>query len=311
MKKIFPLAALPFCLAISACGGGDDGGSSAGPAIKLSYSGAPLVKAQQAKAMASVDVAIGASASSSASVADAQATIDALSQAFKARGADIGVYPGVIDGTALHQLVMAENGGVPPTGDELDRTTTNISEWTLVNFQLDDMSGYIDTPAREAAVAQFARDLAIYTAREYMRGRVVFAALPIVSCAPSKTIPMTDSSGGRSMKTVYTASDELHYAIASRAKYETTVSGPNGVARWDVRLFQTIGGVRPTVEHMGGDCNTPDKETRDAYIAAIVDPLVERYKIALDTIDKCKHKPEAIPEYERAGQCWGIAPEKK
>ncbi|MFG7003168.1 hypothetical protein ACGYV2_33200, partial [Burkholderia pseudomallei] len=84
-----------------------------------------------------------------------------------------------------------------------------------------------------------------------------------------------------------------------------------GVARWDVRLFQTIGGVRPTVEHMGGDCNTPDKETRDAYIAAIVDPLVERYKIALDTIDKCKHKPEAIPEYERAGQCWGIAPEKK
>ncbi|MDA0560310.1 hypothetical protein [Burkholderia pseudomallei] len=311
MKKILACMALPLCLAVSACGGGDDGGSSAGPAIKLSYSGVPMVRAQQAKAMASTNAAVGASAGSSVTAADAQATIDALSQAFKARGADIGVYPGVIDGTALHQLVMAENGGIPPTGDELDRATTDISEWALVNFQLDDMSGYIDTPAREAAVAQFARDLAIYTAREYMKGRVVFAALPIVSCAPSKTIPVTDSSGSSSVKTVHTASHELDYAIASKAKYETTVSGPNGVARWDVRLFQTIGGARPTAEHMGGDCNTPDKETRDAYIAAIADPLVERYKIALDTIDKCKHNPEAIPEYERAGQCWGIVPEKK
>lgn len=50
---------------------------------------------------------------------------------------------------------------------------------------------------------------------------------------------------------------------------------------------------------------------RDAHIASIVDPLVERYKVALDTINKCKYNPESIPEDGRSAQCWGIEPVKE
>lgn len=114
-----------------------------------------------------------------------QATIDALQAAFKARGADIGVYPGVVDGAALHQLVMAENGGVGPTHDEVFNANVNVSEWVLMNFEFDDMTGYIDTPEKQAAVDQFKQDLAVYGAREYMKGRVVHAVLPIVSASRS------------------------------------------------------------------------------------------------------------------------------
>lgn len=47
---------------------------------------------------------------------------------------------------------------------------------------------------------------------------------------------------------------------------------------------------------------------RDAHIAST---LVERYKVALDTINKCKYNPEAIPEDGRSAQCWGIEHVKK
>ncbi|MBN3832573.1 hypothetical protein [Burkholderia sp. Ac-20344] len=45
---------------------------------------------------------------------------------------------------------------------------------------------------------------------------------------------------------------------------------------------------------------------KDAYLARIVDPLVDRYMAALDTINNRKYSPEAIPENGRSAQCWGI-----
>lgn len=184
MKKTL-IAAMLAGLALSACGGGDSSTSTAsGPAIRLTYSGVPLGATQRARAMAaSADVSSAASVPG-ASNGDAQATIAALQEAFKARGAEIGVYPGVIDGTALHQLVMAEGNGVGPTADEIAKANVNISEWVLVNFALDDMTGYIDTEEKDAKFTQFIKDMRIYAGREYLKGRVVFAALPNVSCAP-------------------------------------------------------------------------------------------------------------------------------
>lgn len=231
-----------------------------------------------------------------ASAGDAQPTIAALQDAFKARGADIGVYPGVVNGTKLHDIVMAENGGVGPTQDEIYASKVSISSWTLINFEYDDMSGYIDTPEKKAVADQFANDLRVFAGREYLKGNVVFAARPIVSCLPDK-VSSTPDAGGY-YREYMPASRALYNAISAMG------SGGSGLI--------AIGGILTTEPaHMGGGCETPDQAMRDAHLASIVDPLVERYKVALDTINKCKYNPEAIPEDGRSAQCWGIEPVKK
>ncbi|MGN7985127.1 hypothetical protein [Burkholderia sp. 22313] len=287
-----------FCVAaaLSACGGGDDTASTnAGPAIRMTYSGNPIITARVARAMAAAD----ASSPAVPSPPSAQATIDALQAAFKARGADVGVYPGVIDGSTLHQLVQAENGGVGPTQADVINANTNITEWVLMNFQLDDMTGYVDTPEKRAAVDQFQSDLQIYAAREYLKGRVVHAVLPIVSCQPSQTERVVDANGGVTVQEHFTASRELYGAI-------------NAASSRGVVGFRTVGGLwQSDPAHMGADCSTPDQATQDAQIDSIVEPLTINYKAALETIDQCKHNPESIPEYIRAAQCWGIEPVKK
>lgn len=296
MKKTL-IAAMLAGLALSACGGGDSSTSTAsGPAIRLTYSGVPLGATQRARAMAaSADVSSAASVPG-ASNGDAQATIAALQEAFKARGAEIGVYPGVIDGTALHQLVMAEGNGVGPTADEIAKANVNISEWVLVNFALDDMTGYIDTEEKDAKFTQFIKDMRIYAGREYLKGRVVFAALPNVSCAPAKVVRSVNESGYIVEKKYVSTTEALYFAL---------------LGSWGDGL-QPIGGIMKTdPAHMGVDCETPDQVAKDAYLASIVDPLVDRYRTALDTINKCKYNPEAIPENGRSAQCWGIEPVSK
>ncbi len=261
----------------------------------MTYSGDPIIATRVARAMAAID----ASSPSVPSSNNAQATIDALQAAFKARGADVGVYPGVIDGTTLHQLVQAENGGVGPTQADVINAKTNISEWVLMNFQLDDMTGYVDTPEKIAAVDQFRSDLQIYAAREYLKGRVVHAVLPIVSCAPVRTERITGESGSTFDQVYFSASRELYTAI--------NMASTGGVVG-----FRTVGGLwQSDPAHMGADCSTPDQVAQDAQINSIVDPLTINYKAALETIDQCKHNPEAIPEYIRAAQCWGIERVKK
>lgn len=298
MKKTL-ISAVMAGLALSACGGGDDSSTpaSTGPAIRLAYSGVPLVATQRARAMAAVaDGASGAS-SPGASAGDVQPTIAALRDAFKARGADIAVYPGIVNGSKLHDIVMNENGGVGPTTAEILNSKTNISEWALVYFELDDMSGYIDSAQRSVEVSQFKRDLQVYGAREYLKGRVIFAARPIVSCAGSKEV-RTVNDGGMVVVNTYKPTSQVLYEVIEGAGNEGLVS--------------PIGGIyRPDVSHMGTDCSTPDQTVRDAHLASIADPLVDRYKVALDTINKCKYNPSAIPEADRSAQCWGIEPVKK
>ncbi|KVE87801.1 hypothetical protein WI99_11785 [Burkholderia cepacia] len=298
MKKTL-ISAVMAGLALSACGGGDDSSTPAatGPAIRLAYSGVPLVATQRARAMAAVaDGASGAS-SPGASAGDVQPTIAALQDAFKARGAEIAVYPGIVNGSKLHDIVMSENGGVGPTTGEILNSKTNISEWALVYFELDDMSGYIDSALRSAEVSQFKRDLQVYGAREYLKGRVIFAARPIVSCAGSKEV-RTVNDAGMVVVNTYKPTSQVLYEVIEGAGNEGLVS--------------LIGGIyRPDVSHMGADCSTPDQTVRDAHLASIADPLVDRYKVALDTINKCKYNPSAIPEADRSAQCWGIEPVKK
>ena len=195
---------------------------------------------------------------------------------------------------------MAEGNGVPPTVAEIVNSKTNISEWVLVNFEFDDMSGYIDSDEKREKVRQFESDLTTYVKREYLKGRVVFAALPIVSCAADREGSLSDGNGNTVPASSPSASKALYNAISTAAR------GDN------VFQFATVGGtlyVDPS--HMGADCSTPDQTVKDAHLAGIADPLVERYKVALDTINKCKYNPEAIPEDGRSAQCWGIEPVKK
>ncbi|KVF22791.1 hypothetical protein WJ06_09500 [Burkholderia cepacia] len=284
IKRLTAVAVLSAFLA--ACGGGDDTAptpANAGPAIKLTYTGTPLVApATKARVMAAADTS-----ASSPVTSDSQDTINRLQDAFKARGADIGVYPGIINGSKLHDIVMSVNNGEPPTAAEMAAANVNISTWTLVNFQYDDMTGYVDTPEKQAAAAQFYKDIRVYAAREYTKGNVVYFARPILSCLPDKL----DAQGN----VLQTSAASLWSALGS--------GGDN--------VGHAIGGIRPTPDQMGSDCQTPDTNAQASYVDSIVDPLVADYKNALDTINKCKHNPETIPENERAGQCWGITPDKK
>ncbi|MDN7419506.1 hypothetical protein [Burkholderia dolosa] len=282
MKKIIAALAVPLFLSLTACGGGDDSGSvSSGPAIKLTYSGLPLVTAHRARAMAA---ASGASSSASGVPADdVQPTIVALQDAFKARGADIAVYPSVVNGSKLHEIVMSENNGVGPTDEQIAAAKVNISTWTLVNFQFDDMRGYIDTPEKQAMVEQFRRDIKVYRDREYMKGNVVFVPLPLGTCVPR------------------------------RADAPTAAQALNDIARTVGAFNFEPMAVPPSVDpaHMGADCESPDDVARQAYFDHVVDFLLSHYNTALDTINKCKYNPEAIPEDGRSAQCWGIEPVKK
>ncbi|MEX3629028.1 MAG: hypothetical protein VB138_05580 [Burkholderia sp.] len=94
IKRLTAVATLSVFLA--ACGGGDGSASTPannGPAIKLTYSGPPLVGCNSARVMAAADTV-----ASSPVASDSSGAITRLQDAFKARGVDIGVYPGVING---------------------------------------------------------------------------------------------------------------------------------------------------------------------------------------------------------------------
>ncbi|WP_175726379.1 hypothetical protein [Burkholderia ambifaria] len=298
MKKTL-MAAVLAGLTLSACGGGDDSPTStaSGPAIRLQYSGVPLAATQRARAMAAAADISSAASAPGASSGDVQPTIAALQDAFKARGADIVVYPGIVNGSTLHDIVMSENDGVGPTLAEIANSKTNISEWALVYFELDDMSGYIDSAARRAAIEQFKHDLQVYGAREYLKGRVIFAARPVASCAGVKEVRTVDENGYTVVNSYWPASQAL-YDVINGAGIDGVVTPIGGIAK-------------PDVSHMGADCNTPDQTVRDAHLTSIADPLVDRYKLALNTINTCKYNPESIPEDGRSAQCWGIEPVKK
>ncbi|KVP60819.1 hypothetical protein WJ91_06420 [Burkholderia ubonensis] len=262
MKKILAALTFPLCISLSACGG-DDGGTPTAPskfAVKLTFSGVPLVTQQKTSRMAQMD---GASQAPS----DGQATVDALQKKFTAAGTGITVYPGVVDGTTLHQIVMSVNNGIGPTEDEMRKAQVPavMSEWVVVNFQLDDMRTGRNDPAQVAALEQFRKDLLVFQNRLYLEGKSLYKVIPIRTCE----LPAGE-----------TAADGLIDTLNS-------VPG-NGflMGLWDA----------PSKEHMGVDCRTPDQATLDAHLDAVVTPIVASYKAVNEYVNDCRAHPENHPE---------------
>ncbi|WP_063807071.1 hypothetical protein [Burkholderia ubonensis] len=275
MKKTLVALAVPLLVSLSACGGGD-GGSPPAPskfAVKLTFSGIPLVQQAKTSRMAATDVASGASAPDATSAG--QATVNALQQKFSDAGTGITVYPGVIDGTTLHQIVMSVNNGVGPTDDELRNAKVPVvsSEWMIVNFQLDDMQTASNDPAQIAAMDQFKKDLIVFQNRVYLEGKVLYKILPIRTC---------DLPAGQ------TAADGL-IDVLQRVPGGGYLMGLS---------------YAPDKSHMGADCRTPDQATQDAYVNAIVTPIVASYNAVNQQVNDCKTHPENRP----ARDCIGITP---
>ncbi|MBM2769938.1 hypothetical protein [Burkholderia anthina] len=282
MKRILTTLAFPLCLSLSACGGGDDASAPAAPskfAVKVTYSGLPLVKSRQASKMAAADVVSGAS--STVVESDGQATVDTLQKRFADAATGITVYPGVIDGTTLHQIVMSVNNGVGPTQEELwqydqNRTKIVMDDWVVLNFQLDDMRTGRNDPAQVAALDQFKKDLIVFQNRLYLEGKHVYKIVPIRTCE---------------LPSGQTAADGLADVLA------------------DVPGSGYLMGLRdaPDRSHMGDDCRTPDAETQEAHLRAIVDPIVASYNAVNSLVNDCRTNPSSRTERE----CSGIEPVKK
>ncbi|MGY6256529.1 hypothetical protein ACXIVK_23965 [Paraburkholderia caledonica] len=146
--------------------------------MKLSLYGQPLVKSSTSAHAQAIPLTAAAS-STSATSTDANATVDALQAALAARGVTANVTAQVMDGTTLHQIVMGENNGLPPTPDQFK---TDPSGYLIVNFQLDDMITSGSDPAQAAAATQFADDLTVFSQRATVSGKLVYAVLPLPKC---------------------------------------------------------------------------------------------------------------------------------
>lgn len=248
-------AALIVSLWLAACGGG--GSSSTPPAAKslsISMYGQPMVAAATASAHAQIvalDQASGpVAASAPTSASDAVGTtIQSLQDALTALGVPVTVTPQVMDGTTLHQIVMGEDNGLPPTPDQFK---TDPSEWLVVNFQLDDMVTSFDDPAQAAAVAQFAQDLTVFAQRAAVSGKKVLAVMPIMTC--DLPAPSTAAYG------LQTALDQ--------ATVNSTLSEVGPLPNSDL-----------TPDHLGADCRTPDAFLQNAHVQAVANDIANRYKL--------------------------------
>ncbi|MFM0192430.1 hypothetical protein PQQ65_05010 [Paraburkholderia strydomiana] len=253
------IAAIAFvALGLAACGGGGDGGSATPTTktMKLSLYGQPFVKSATSAHAQAVPVAAAAS-SATATNTDATATVSALQAALIARGVTADVTAQVMDGTTLHQIVMGENNGLPPTPDQFK---TDPSGYLIVNFQLDDMVTPWSDPTQVAAVQQFVQDLIVFSQRASVSGKLVYAVAPIQTC---------DSSGG--------AAYALQSAIIQAS--QKTLIGQIGAIPFNV-AFGPDGKPLPSPElvHLGADCRTPDAYLLDMRTNAIADYIAALYK---------------------------------
>lgn len=273
MKK--SLCAVIFgCVLIAGCGGGDDrGATQITKSLKVSVYGNPLVPSSKvAVAHAAIMRVVAdesspgaasdssaSSVSAAASASDAEATVETLQDALAARGVPAQVSAQVMDGTTLHQIVMGENNGLPPTADQFK---TDPSEWIVVNFQLDDMVTKGDDPAQLAAETQFAQDLSVFTQRANVAGKRVFAIEAIPTC----DVPNQDS-----------AADGLIQAI-DRSQATSSVTPVGGLSFYGVRdangnVYNSL-----TKDHLGADCRTPDAYLLNLWTDSIADDLASRYQ---------------------------------
>lgn len=261
IKTILGSIAVSVC--VVACGGGSgDNIQPASKALTISMYGKPLVSGAtgatahaQLTAISKADAATPASAAS-----DVQTTVQTLKDALAARGVTADITPQVMDGTTLHQIVIGQNNGLPPTPDQFK---LDPSEWMVVNFQLDDMATSWDDPTQRAAANQFASDLLVFSQRAAVSGKAVFVVVPIRTC------DMKDS-----------AVDALSYAInqAFINGGPLRFIGETGVSFSFDSLGKLVPG--PNTEHMGADCRTPDAYLQNLQMQSIADTIAAGYKEA-------------------------------
>ncbi|NPT39680.1 hypothetical protein [Paraburkholderia xenovorans] len=245
-----------FLVACGGSGGGDT--QPAAKALTISMYGKPLVSASPgATTHAQLAAVAQAASTSAAGASDAQATVQTLQDALAARGVTANVTAQVMDGTTLHQIVMGENNGLPPTPDQFK---TDPSEWMIVNFQLDDMVSLTTDPAQQAAISQFAKDLTVFSQRAAVAGKAVFAVVPIQTC---------DSQ--------YSASTGLSIALTTArsagAPLQIIGQMPFSIP------FDTSGHPVPSddLAHLGADCRTPDAYMQNYLVQSIADAVARAY----------------------------------
>jgi hypothetical protein len=253
MKKMLALSVIA-ALFLSACGGGGDSSSAAAPApvLKLSYSGSPLQAPAPAVAHAAV---IHAASDTPAPGTDATTTVTDLTAALAATGVTANVTVQTMDGTALHQIVMARNGGASPANSLYG--TVDPTNWNIVNFQLDDMVTPWTDPTQQAAVAQFQSDLAVFTQWSYVDGKKTFVVVPIPTCD----------------------GDPLNYTNTTAAGALLVAEGQAGA----VSLSFEVGSVTAieAAGHMGSDCRTPDAYILNLRTQRIASDVAARWNLYL------------------------------
>lgn len=253
MKKLLALCVTAGVL-LSACGGGGDSPSNTAPAavLKLSYSGSPLQAATPA--VAKVAVAHAASAVPASDPA-ATSTVTDLTAALAATGVTATVTIQTLDGTALHALVMARNGGASPANSLYGMV--DPTNWNIVNFELNDMVTPWTDPTQQAAVAQFQNDLAVFTQWSYVDGKKTFVVAPIPTCD----------------------GDPLNYT-------NTTAAGALLVAEGQASAISAsfqVGAVTgvEAAGHMGTDCRTPDTYITNLRTQRIASDIAARWNLYL------------------------------
>lgn len=257
------------CLAavfLAGCGGGGSDAQPTTKALTISMYGKPLVSASSA-ATAHVQLAAVARAASTpdAGDSDAQATVQSLQDALAARGVTANVTAQVMDGTTLHQIVMGEDNGLPPTPDQFK---TDPSEWMVVNFKLDDMATPASDPAQQAALQQFAQDLKVFAQRAAVSGKAVFVVRPIPTCD-------TENSASAGLSSAMTQA--LVDGAPIRSIGETSVAFLFGGTQ--VQAATTS----PGIEHFGADCRTPDAYVQNLQMQSVADSIAAGYKEAAGT----------------------------
>lgn len=263
MNKRIMIAAAFASAFLVACGGGGGGSNSIQPAAKplaISMYGQPLVSGSSAGvAHAQLNALTSTKAASPASGAsNAQASVQSLQDALAARGVTATVTSQVMDGTTLHQIVMGENNGLPPTPDQFK---SDPSEWMIVNFQLDDMVTPNNDPVQAAAIQQFIQDLVVFTQRAAVSGKGVWAIAPIPTC---------DAKPG------FTAADGLWYALVQAGiKSGLTPIGSSFSIGSDA-FGNPVSSI--DLSHLGADCRTPDDFLLNLRVQAVADWIADRYK---------------------------------
>jgi hypothetical protein len=246
---------------LAACGGGGGSGDTqpAAKSLTISMYGNPLVSASAASVVHAQVMA--AASSASAGTSDANATVQSLQDALAARGVTAAVSAQVMDGTTLHQIVMGENNGLPPTPDHFK---LDPSEWMIVNFQLDDMATSWDDPVQQAAVDQFAKDLVVFAQRAAVAGKAVFAIESIQTC-----------------DTRNSASNALHYGGLIKAFNDGAPIRIIGQIPFSVG-FDTNDKPLPSPDlvHLGADCRTPDAYLQNLQVQSVADTIASAYKEA-------------------------------